>query len=242
MAQSILSAIPAYAMQTSVLPVKTCEEIDWRIRNFVWGSTEEERKTSLVSWDNVCLPKEHGGLGLRLSRQLNRAYLTKLAFVFFKETNKLWVRALQHKYFRMTENGLTSRNLKSASLLWKGMLREWDTMLDGAQSAIRDGFETLFWRNKWVDSGVRLLDFAITSAPGFDLECTVALMTDNEGQWDYQKLERQLVPEAIDIVTGMSPPQADKGEDDWVWGLESSGRFSIRSAYNLICETDSRPI
>ncbi|CAN1279045.1 hypothetical protein LINPERPRIM_LOCUS16859 [Linum perenne] len=123
-----------------------------------------------------------------------------------------------------------------------GMLREWDTMLDGAQSAIRDGFETLFWRNKWVDSGVRLLDFAITSAPGFDLECTVALMTDNEGQWDYQKLERQLVPEAIDIVTGMSPPQADKGEDDWVWGLESSGRFSIRSAYNLICETDSRPI
>ncbi|CAN1760076.1 hypothetical protein LINPERHAP1_LOCUS7390 [Linum perenne] len=67
-------------------------------------------------------------------------------------------------------------------------------------------------------------------------------MTDNEGQWDYQKLERQLVPEAIDIVTGMSPPQADKGEDDWVWGLESSGRFSIRSAYNLICETDSRPI
>ncbi|CAN1121952.1 Putative ribonuclease H protein At1g65750 [Linum perenne] len=40
----------------------------------------------------------------------------------------------------------------------------------------------------------------------------------------------------------MSPPQANKGEDDWVWGLESLGHFSIKTAYNLICETNFRPI
>ncbi|CAN1157418.1 Putative ribonuclease H protein At1g65750 [Linum perenne] len=39
LAQSVLAAIPAYAMQTAVLPVTTCDEIDRRIRNFVWGST-----------------------------------------------------------------------------------------------------------------------------------------------------------------------------------------------------------
>ncbi|CAN1129754.1 Putative ribonuclease H protein At1g65750 [Linum perenne] len=89
LAQSVLAAIPAYAMQTSVLPVNTCEEIDRRIRNFVWGTTSEERKVSLVAWEKICLPKEKGGLGLKMARQLNRAYLTKLAFIFFKEKEKL---------------------------------------------------------------------------------------------------------------------------------------------------------
>ncbi|CAN1750361.1 Putative ribonuclease H protein At1g65750 [Linum perenne] len=31
-------------MQTSVLPATTCDSIDRRVRNFVWGSTSEERK------------------------------------------------------------------------------------------------------------------------------------------------------------------------------------------------------
>ncbi|CAN1121954.1 Putative ribonuclease H protein At1g65750 [Linum perenne] len=115
-------------------------------------------------------------------------------------------------------------------------------MLEGAKSAIRDGSETLFWRNKWVDSDLRLIDFANTSDPDFDMDCTVASMVNNEGQWDYQKLEMLLAPEAVDVVAGMSPPQANKGEDDWVWGLESLGHFSIKTAYNLICETNFRPI
>ncbi|CAN1836942.1 hypothetical protein LINPERHAP1_LOCUS34925 [Linum perenne] len=48
-------------------------------------------------------------------------------------------------------------------------------------------------------------------------------MTTPEGQWDFQRLERLLAPEAVDVVGGMSPPQPDKGDDDWVWGLEKSG-------------------
>ncbi|CAN1818917.1 Putative ribonuclease H protein At1g65750 [Linum perenne] len=111
-------------MQTAVLPAKTCEEIDRRIRNFVWGTTAEERKICLVAWDKVCLPKEIGGLGLRLARQLNRAFLMKLAFTFFQEKDKLWVRVMQYKYFRQNEEGLVNRNLKSQSPFWKGMSNE----------------------------------------------------------------------------------------------------------------------
>ncbi|CAN1167395.1 Putative ribonuclease H protein At1g65750 [Linum perenne] len=60
-------------------------------------------------------------------------------------------------------------------------------------------------------------------------------MTNSEGQWDFQRLEKFLPPEAVDMVVGMSPPRASSGSDDWVWGLEKSGMFSIRSAYNIIC-------
>ncbi|CAN1188712.1 Putative ribonuclease H protein At1g65750 [Linum perenne] len=41
----------------------------------------------------------------------------------------------------------------------------------------------------------------------------------------------------------MTPPSADSGEDTWVWGCESNGRFSIRSAYNLVNQlVNSRPL
>ncbi|CAN1822388.1 Putative ribonuclease H protein At1g65750 [Linum perenne] len=32
----------------------------------------------------------------------------------------------------------------------------------------------------------------------------------------------------------MTPPQQNRGDDDWIWGCEKSGIFSIKSAYNLI--------
>ncbi|CAN1187196.1 Putative ribonuclease H protein At1g65750 [Linum perenne] len=215
--------------------------MDKRIQNFVWGTTEEERKICLVARDKVCLPKEKGGLGLKLARELNRAYLTKLAFTFFKEKDKLWVRVLQHKYFRQTEIVLESQNLRSSSSLWKGMSREWGTMMEGAKSAIMDGNDTLFWTNNWVDSGLCLLYFAKTDDPDFDVHSSVASMVNNEGQWDFPRLEKLLPPEVVDVVAGMSPPQTDRGDDDWVWGLEKSGVFSIKSAYNLICHSTAIP-
>ncbi|CAN1131368.1 Putative ribonuclease H protein At1g65750 [Linum perenne] len=40
----------------------------------------------------------------------------------------------------------------------------------------------------------------------------------------------------------MHPPRRDSGEDDWIWGREKSGEFTIKSAYNLICQIDEVPV
>ncbi|CAN1175298.1 Putative ribonuclease H protein At1g65750 [Linum perenne] len=145
LAQAVLSAIPAYVMQTAVLPVATCEAIDRKIKNFVWGSSDEARKVHLVAWETVCTPKEEGELGLKSARFLNRAYMNKLAFKFLQEPEKLWVKVLQSKYFKETTGG------------------------------------------------------------------------------------------AVNMVMGMTPPQADRGDDEWVWGEEVDGQFSIKSAYRIVC-------
>ncbi|CAN1810413.1 Putative ribonuclease H protein At1g65750 [Linum perenne] len=39
----------------------------------------------------------------------------------------------------------------------------------------------------------------------------------------------------------MPPPRHNRGEDDWIWGCERSGQFTIKSAYNLICQTEEIP-
>jgi hypothetical protein len=33
--------------------------------NFFWGGGENFRKTSWISWKNICLRREYGGLGVK---------------------------------------------------------------------------------------------------------------------------------------------------------------------------------
>ncbi|CAN1756620.1 Putative ribonuclease H protein At1g65750 [Linum perenne] len=176
-----------------------------------------------------------------MARHLNRAYLTKLAFIFFKEKDRLWVRLIQGKYFSDSNDGLNRRNLRSTSPLWKGILKETDTMLEGAKSAIRDGQETNFWADCWVDAGLRLIDFADTNSPDFEINSSVADMTTEEGEWNFSLIELFLQPEYIDLVAGMPAPKRNSGDDDWIWGCESSGRFTIKSTYNIICNSEVLP-
>ncbi|CAN1168444.1 Putative ribonuclease H protein At1g65750 [Linum perenne] len=234
LAKSVLSAIPAYAMQTSLIPTTTCEAIDKKIRDFVWGSSDQERKIHLVSWDRICAPKSEGGLGLRLASHLNRAYMTKLAYLFFTNEEALWVRILQSKYFKDGRDGLVQKKLPSKSAVWRGISREWATMTQGIRALIHDGAATAFWTARWVDSDLRLIEFANTEVQGFNIDDSVADFVDENGSWDLQKLTPLLQPEGLNMVAGSSPPVAGSGEDDWCWGGESNGHFSIKSAYELL--------
>ncbi|CAN1176559.1 Putative ribonuclease H protein At1g65750 [Linum perenne] len=107
-------------------------------------------------------------------------------------------------------------------------------MLRGARSAIRDGHDTRFWLTRWVDADILLVDCIDEDKPLPNLEETVADYVTEFGQWDFDKLRRYLNQEAIEMIMGMSPPNPDRGEDVWVWGASSDGKFSIKSAYNLI--------
>ncbi|CAN1137061.1 Putative ribonuclease H protein At1g65750 [Linum perenne] len=239
LAQSVLAAIPAYVMQTAVIPATTCDAIDRLIRNFVWGSSDETRKVHLVSWEQICKPNDEGGLGLKLARSLNRAYMMKLAFIFFQEPKRLWVQILQGKYMKEDANGLTQRCLTSQSAVWKGLSREWNSMLLGAKVAIRDGRATSFWTARWLDSGERLIDSFTGNADELDVSGTVSKYVNEDGQWDLERLSEMLPPDSISAMVGMLPPREECREDEWIWGGESNGSFSIKSAYNIICRSVS---
>ncbi|CAN1830216.1 Putative ribonuclease H protein At1g65750 [Linum perenne] len=203
----------------------------------LFGDRGNQSQIPLISWDRICLPKENRGLGLRLARDVNRAYLTKLAFLFFQNADLLWVRVLQNKYFRYIVNGLRPRNRSRLSALWRGISKECPTMISGARSAIRNGVGMLFWLDCWNDKGERLIDLVDRDVETIDLDASVADLVDITRQWNFEQLNPYLPREGLDLVAGMTPPQQDAGDDEWVWGCEGNRRFTIRSAYNLICKT-----
>ena len=76
--QASSSAIPAYIMQSNLLPGKVLDGIDKVNRNFLWGSTENKGKMHWVGWRKVTRPKDERGLGLQTAKGRNTMLLAKL--------------------------------------------------------------------------------------------------------------------------------------------------------------------
>ena len=60
-----------------MIPIKFEEKIEKIQRNFLWLGLEGQKRYPLVAWDNVCLPKCYGGLGIKKLKLLNMAFLAK---------------------------------------------------------------------------------------------------------------------------------------------------------------------
>ncbi|XP_031126953.1 uncharacterized protein LOC116029190 [Ipomoea triloba] len=119
--QSALATIPTYTMQSMALPVSTCSEIDKICRNFLWGHSEDTRKIHIVSWAEVCKPRDEGGLGLRRARDFNMAFLTKLGWQMLTNETKLWVQVMKEKY---GSNGdLLNTNKSNCSWGWRSIMK-----------------------------------------------------------------------------------------------------------------------
>lgn len=90
--KSVTNSLPIYSMFTNALPESVCKKIDKMNRNFLWGSTEERRKTHLVKWDIVCKSHDRGGLGIRKCKESNLAMLAKTGYNLLKDEKALWTK------------------------------------------------------------------------------------------------------------------------------------------------------
>ncbi|CAN1126706.1 Putative ribonuclease H protein At1g65750 [Linum perenne] len=107
---------------------------------------------------------------------------------------------------------------------------------------LRDEAETNFWLDRWVDGGERLIDLTSGSSHAIDVDQPVNAFVTLHGEWNWPLFDHFLSRDGCLQVAGMSPPIAGAGEDRITWGLESDGRFRIRSAYLLATEEEDAAI
>lgn len=96
--KSVISALPIYIMQSTLLPKSICKDIEKLCRNFVWGDSESHKKIHLVNWQQLCQPLSNGGFGLKNMKAMNDALLLKLAWGLIADKDSLWVHFLKDKY------------------------------------------------------------------------------------------------------------------------------------------------
>ncbi|KAK4258548.1 hypothetical protein QN277_004989 [Acacia crassicarpa] len=152
---SVTTAIPGYVMQTSSLPSSTCEILDQSNRQFLWGSTENQKKIPLVAWDATCRPKASGGLGLRQTRFYNQAFLMKIGWQLASKREEFWVKVIRSKYNCGTDVLPMIDRSKPGSNLWNGIKHTWNKVKDGIEERPNG---LLRW--KWTKDG----QFTVKSA------------------------------------------------------------------------------
>ena len=59
-------------------------------RNFLWGGEEDRMKIVWVSWNQICCPQNHGGLGVKDIRLFNNALLGKWRRDLLEGRGNLW--------------------------------------------------------------------------------------------------------------------------------------------------------
>ena len=84
MLKSTLSSLPTYFLSLFTISQAVAAKLEKIQRNFLWGTSNEVFKYSLVTWEIVCLLMEEGDLGIRRVGLFNQVLLGKWLWCFGK--------------------------------------------------------------------------------------------------------------------------------------------------------------
>ncbi|GKV07613.1 hypothetical protein SLEP1_g19362 [Rubroshorea leprosula] len=105
-----------------------------------------KHKLHLINWDTVCLPKGHGGLGIRRCSKLNEASIMKLIWRFLTLPSCPWMDLLRKKYS-------FQRYFHQPSQIWRAMAQLHSSFLAGTTWIINKGNQVNFLQDNWLPIG-----------------------------------------------------------------------------------------
>ncbi|KAE8676059.1 hypothetical protein F3Y22_tig00111634pilonHSYRG00065 [Hibiscus syriacus] len=228
LAKTVLSVIPSYSMQSTMLPKGICEEIERLIRGFIWGRTENRGGVPLVHWENICKPTVNSGLGLRKLSVQNEAFLMKLVYKLVVNSDQLWARVLRSKY-KWVELIPESINRTRSSHVWKGISQVWNEVRQSFVWNIGNGCNVDFWRGYWLCDLGPLASFVVNIAERDNLpRKSVSSMVDHNGQWRWEFIIDKLLNTIVQRLAATMPH--DKAVEWMLWTGESSDHL-FRQCY-----------
>jgi len=132
-----------------LLPGEVHHKMDTLRSKFFWRGDIERFKYHMMRWDNVCLPKDYGGLGILNSKILNESLLLKWIWRIYNADEKdLCCNLLREKYLRTRPLAKCSRT--GGSQFWRGIQKVKDCFYMGASFSVGNGENTRFWIVTWL--------------------------------------------------------------------------------------------
>jgi len=146
--KSTLCSLPIYFMSLFTILASIASQLAKIMRDFLWNSNDIGNGLHWVNWNEVCRPKQEGGLGIRPLHVMNEALKTKCLWRFLKEDDAMWKSVIKAKY-GIDELGWWSK--KSSFFPWCWLLESILAGLERFKSLVhfqvKDGSRGLSWHD-----------------------------------------------------------------------------------------------
>lgn len=138
-------------MQVFLMPSTLCDKLDRMARKFLWGVNEERGNfLTLWSWNNICVRKLVGGLGIRQFKEANIAYITKLGWKLCTEGNRIWVKLIRSKSLRGRRKTDFQTTSRFVSWIWQGISGCKDSLDNGICYSIGQDSKIQIQVDPWI--------------------------------------------------------------------------------------------
>ncbi|KAK1309663.1 putative ribonuclease H protein [Acorus calamus] len=243
LAKTVLHSFQIYWSSAFALPRTTIKAMEKIIRSFLWGGPTLKKTVHHVRWEQVCSPKEEGGLGLKRIAAWMKAALGSRFWEIALCSKSLWV-------LWMTKRYLTKKNIwevcptAAGSWIWPRILASRDWIKPEVRYVIFSGREIQAWHDPWIQ-GASLTDVLPNSIPHLEQQQGVithnSLVADfiQEGSWVKPSWWPLDDNEIWSVISSMEC--GGYGVDTLIWPHSPQGGLSTPSAWNFLRQKREEP-
>ncbi|KAL2247874.1 UNVERIFIED_CONTAM: hypothetical protein Sindi_2639700 [Sesamum indicum] len=223
--KSVLISLSLYWASAFILPKKVINEIEKRLRTFLWKGTTNSGYAK-VAWKDICRPKEEGGLEFKDINTLNHALMTKkLCDVIRCDRTSIWVEWLYQG--RLQHTSIWTITDHGGSWGWRKILRLRMFLRTMVDYRIGDGRNFFLWQDPWHHLGPLCDTFPRGSRLlGLDESSRLSTVI-HEGVWQWPLITDI---ECLEITHAL--PTIFGGEDRIIWRFEND-RPTTQAIYEL---------
>ncbi|KAJ0955349.1 putative RNA-directed DNA polymerase [Helianthus annuus] len=146
--RSVLSSLHVYWASVFILPKRIINDLEDRMRRFLWAQGNGIKGKAKVKWKTVCLPKSEGGLGIRRIGDMNKALMVAHIWSLLVNRESLWVKWI-HAYRIRDRNFWDVPVRNNITWSWRKMLGLRQSIRNNLWVDIGDGVNTSVWFDKW---------------------------------------------------------------------------------------------
>jgi hypothetical protein len=204
---------------------------------FLWRGTSLSSAGAKVAWHTICYPEQEGGLGVKRLKTWNQAATLKHIWNLLTNKDTVWTSWI-HAFLLRGKSFWQVPMPSNPSWTWRKLLQSRDWCRGWFTVNIGNGSSTFLWYDYWLPEGKRFIDMhtlRTLTATGLPWNARVSSII-NEGHWNFPMHITGLHASWQSIVFHPKPQL----EDHCVWKGNSTGNFSIRSAWDLL--RDKRPL
>lgn len=235
--QSVITSIANFWCSAFRLPKRCFDLIESMCSAFLWSGSPNITTKAKVRWEDVCLPKHEGGLGVRKLVDTSRVFALRLIWRLHENSGSLWVAWTRHYLLRHSTFWDAVAGSRG-SWIWKKLLKLRPLALGFLCVKVRDGASTSFWFDNWLDIG-RPIDIAGeqgTQVLGIHRAASVSEAANSHG-WTIRRTRSRTLHALLHAIRLTPPPRVDAGPDQFLWKHGAGvykAHFSSKMTWNQV--------